>query len=204
MNIQSVLIILMISCVAACGTRMHEVIETDDDGKLFKKYTLDADQLKQGQLIQYTAEGKVAIQENYIDGNLSGERLIYGENDKIQIKEIYKAGVLNGPYVEYFDTGKPLIEATYSDNVMEGILTKYHPNGAVAEKVTFADNNENGPFTEYYDTGVKQWEGTYRNGDNEYGLLSEYNAEGELIRKMMCDSLAMCRSIWTIEKGDIK
>ena len=65
------------------------------------------------------------------------------------------------------------------------------------------DNNENGPFKEYYPNGNIHWEGNYLNGDNEFGILNEYNEQGELIKKMDCDSMAVCKTIWTKENGDI-
>lgn len=63
------------------------------------------------------------------------------------------------------------------------------------EEVMFADNEENGPFTEYHKNGSLKAEGNYLNGDNEHGLLKLYNEEGELVRKMQCDS-GICQTTW--------
>ena len=87
---------------------------------------------------------------------------------------------------------------------MQGLIKSYYPEGPLKEEVTMVDNEENGPFTEYYKDGTKEWEGTYLNGDNEFGLLKHYNDKGVLIKKMMCDSLAICSTIWTLEGGDVK
>lgn len=65
------------------------------------------------------------------------------------------------------------------------------------------NNEENGPFTEYHENGQKAWEGTFLNGDNEYGLLQQYDEAGTLIKKMNCDSLGVCTTIWTLKDGDI-
>ena len=69
--------------------------------------------------------------------------------------------------------------------------------------MTFLDNLENGPFVEYYENGNVQWSGTFLNGDNEVGELLHYSEDGVLIKKMWCDSAAICQTIWTREKGDI-
>ena len=111
---------------------------------------------------------------------------------------------MNGPYIEFYPNGDTLLKTQYSNGVLSGIFTKYYASGQIEETVTFANNDENGPFYEYYENGILHWEGSYLNGDNEFGLLTEYNTEGVILKKMMCDSLAMCRSIWTLEKGDIK
>ena len=59
-----------------------------------------------------------------------------------------------------------------------------------------SNNEENGPFSEYFENGQIQWKGTYRNGDNEYGILYEYDSLGTPIKIMKCDTQAICRTIW--------
>lgn len=92
---------------------------------------------------------------------------------------------------------------SYTDGVLDGQVISYFEDGTKRESVTFLNNTENGPFTEFHENGKKHWEGTYRNGDNEYGLLIEYDTLEKIIKKMDCDSLGMCRTIWSKEKGDI-
>ena len=48
---------------------------------------------------------------------------------------------------------------------------------------------------EYFRNGNLEAEGTYRNGDNEHGLLKLYNEEGELIKTMNCED-GVCRTVW--------
>jgi antitoxin component YwqK of YwqJK toxin-antitoxin module len=91
----------------------------------------------------------------------------------------------------------------YNRGVLEGDVLKYYPEGAIMEKVSFKNNEENGTFEEYYNNGIVHWRGEYLNGPNEYGLLEEYDEQGILLKKMMCDSNAVCRTIWTKENGDI-
>ena len=64
------------------------------------------------------------------------------------------------------------------------------------EEVLFKDNEENGPFVEYYDNGEIEWKGSYLNGDNEFGILEQYDRTGVLIKKMECDSLGACITVW--------
>lgn len=36
-------------------------------------------------------------------------------------------------------------------------------------------------------------------GNNEFGLIKEYDETGQLIRKMMCDDRAICTTTWSID-----
>jgi antitoxin component YwqK of YwqJK toxin-antitoxin module len=83
----------------------------------------------------------------------------------------------------------------YKDGAMEGPWKRYYPSGQLMETVQFSNNEENGPFVEYYENGNLKAEGQYYHGDNEHGLLKLYAENGELIRKMECDS-GRCRTIW--------
>ena len=116
---------------------------------------------------------------------------------------MYDHDMIVGPYKTYFEDGTLSQEATYVNGMMQGDLKTYYKSGKIKEVVTMRDNEENGPFQEYYESGKIKWEGQFLNGDNEFGLLKNYNETGELVKKMMCDSLAVCTTIWTLEKGDI-
>ena len=48
----------------------------------------------------------------------------------------------------------------------------------------------------YYENGQIHWKGTYLNGDNEFGLLEEWDSLGTMIKRMKCDSMAVCRTFW--------
>ena len=110
---------------------------------------------------------------------------------------------MEGEHFVYYPSGKLMIESNYEGGKMNGLFTKYFESGEVAETVTFVDNNEMGPFTEYHSNGKVQWKGNYLDGDKEFGLLEQFDEHGTLIKKMMCDTLGVCQTIWTPEKGDI-
>ena len=92
---------------------------------------------------------------------------------------------------------------SYVDGVLSGAVLSYFENGTLKEFATVEDNIENGPFKEYYPNGKLKWEGQFLNGDKEFGELINYDSTGIMIRKMWCDSLAVCKTTWTLEKGDI-
>ena len=175
----------------------------NDKGVIVENYQILPDSTKNGLYTAYFDNGKTRETATYENGTLVGERIIYFPNGNPEIRENYVDGQLAGTYYSYYENGQVEISAPYSDGNMNGSLTAYYENGKVKEVVTIVDGNENGPFKEYYENGQIHWEGNYLNGDNEFGLLKEYDENGKLLKKMMCDSLAICRTIWTPQDGDI-
>ena len=173
-----------------------------ENGSVHEEYSYEGDSLKHGPYIRYAEDGTLLEQSIYEQGYLTGTRKIYSSTGNIEIQEEYKNKKLNGPYYVYHENGKVQLEASYQDDVMAGIVKIYYPSGNIKEEVTFEDSRENGPFTEYHENGNIAWKGTYRNGDNEFGLLEKFDETGKLVRKMMCDSNAICTTTWTIEKEE--
>ena len=69
------------------------------------------------------------------------------------------------------------------------------------------ESTENGPFEEYYKNGEIHWKGTFIDGPNEVGLLTEYSEEGEILKKMECSKYSddyICQTIWEKGKGEVK
>lgn len=196
--------VLATGLLAFSCSQSNEVIEIkNEQGVVIESYQIDADSLKQGEARTFDDEGKLFDVSNFINGTLSGKRTIYYKNGSIDTEENYSDGTLNGSYTQYYENGNILQSGSYNNGVLEGEVTTNFESGSKKETVTFKNNIEEGPFVEYHENGKKQWEGTYRNGDNEYGLLTEYDISENIIKKMDCDSLGICRTIWTKEEGDI-
>lgn len=185
----------------ACSSERFVEIK-DDDGNLLERYQVDKEGTRVGVYESYNG-GKLVSKANYKEGIQSGKRVIFFENGNPEIEENYKNGALEGDYKVYYDTGELMLESKYVDNTIQGQVKKYYKSGQLMEDVAFVNNEENGPFVEYWENGNLKWEGTYLNGDNEFGELKKYNEEGIIIRKLMCDSLAVCRTFWTLENGDV-
>jgi len=186
-------------CLSACSSERFVEVK-DNDGNLVERYLADKDGIKVGIYESYNG-GKLVSKANYKEGIQSGKRVIFFENGNPEIEEHYKNGSLEGPYKVYYDTGEMMLESVYVDNALQGKVKKYYKSGQLMEDVTFVNSEENGPFVEYWENGNLKWEGSYLNGDNEFGELKKYNEEGVVIRKLNCDSLAVCRTFWTLEGG---
>lgn len=188
--------------VAACKSNLEKVEMMDEDGYKIEYTRAKKTFAKEGLLKKYYKEGGVFEEANYSNDVLNGERKMYYPNGKVQIVETYKEGSFDGPYKVYYDNGQVQLEGDYLNNNMEGSWTGYYNTGELKEKVTFKGSEENGPFIEYYKNGNLKAEGNYLEGDNEDGLLKMYDEAGTLTKKMDCKK-GICRTIWTLEGGDV-
>jgi len=183
----------------------EDVVTTFENGSTKEIYAVNDEGQKNGVYKLFREDGTLQEESNFKKDQLVGQRKIYFQDGKqIEILENYKDGILEGEHVDYYESGGKLIVSNYVDGKMNGLLTKYYEDGKVMETVTFKDNMEMGPFKEYYANGQVQWEGNFLNGDQEFGLLTQFDESGSMIKKMMCDSLGVCQTIWTPEKGDIE
>ena len=198
MKLHSLILLLAILTISCSSERFVEV--KDDSGNLIEKYQVDKQGTKNG-VYEYYVNELLTSKANYKEGILTGKRTIYYENGRPEIEENYLNGQLQGDYKVYYETGELKLIMNYKDNTIQGQMKKYYASGQLMEDVVFEDNEENGPFVEYWENGNLKWEGTFKGGDNEFGELKKYNDEGILIRKLMCDSLAVCRTFWTLEGG---
>lgn len=170
-----------------------------EDGNLLSQVKVDENGLRKGMYRRYYPDGTLAETTPYVAGKREGLQTMYAEDGSKESDTEYSDDKMNGFHKVYFPSGQLQINSVYKDNEIVGIFEKYYENGKLAEKVNFKDNKENGPFEEYHENGKLKWRGTYRDGDNEFGLLENFNEEGELVKKMMCDSMRICKTIWEKE-----
>lgn len=196
---------LLLSAFLFISCANNEVTISYENGQPNEIYSVNDENLKDGSYKKFREDGSLQEESNYSADVLNGKRKIYQPDGKnLEIEEFYKNGELEGSHFVYYPSGKLMIESQYVDGKMEGLLRKYLESGELMETITFQNNMESGPFKEFHPNGKVQWDGTYLDGDKEFGLLQQFDEEGNLIKKMMCDSLGVCQTIWTPEKGDIE
>lgn len=188
-------------CFIACNQVRKAEIK-NADGILVETFEFIEDSIRHGLQLKFD-DNKVREEATYEKGKLNGSRKIFFPSGNVEIEEIYENDVIHGPYYVYYENGNKSMDVVYTQGKMQGILKRYYETGELLEEVTMVNNQENGPFKEFYKNGQVQWEGTYKNGDKEFGLLKQFDEKGELIKKMMCNEMAVCQTIWTKEKGDI-
>ena len=195
MKKHSILIASLIWLFIACQPN-GPVVEVYNEGVLYESYQINEDSLMHGEYNRFYKEGNLAESAGYKNGKLNGIRTIFYHNGTKEIEEIYKMDSLDGSYKSYYPSGELEFKCEYVNNKIQGKSYKYYESGQIMEEVLFKDNEENGPFVEYYDNGEIEWKGSYLNGDNEFGILEQFDRTGVLIKKMECDSLGACITVW--------
>lgn len=176
---------------------MEEVDIKDIDGNRELYSRRKSDLAKSGDYVKYNADGQLVEKSFYLNDTLHLYRVFYYETGDTQIVETLDRGRYDGPFKSFYANGQLELLGVYQDNVATGQWKKYYDSGDLMEVVTFADNKENGPFIEYFRNGKVKAEGSYKNGPKEHGLLSMYDENGALIRKMDCKN-GICKTIWKV------
>ena len=196
MQFYPILVVILLSMLFSfCGNRLITV-ETQDEGVLYERYTIDKDSVKQGIYYQYYPSGKVFMEAMYSNDTIDGTRKFFYENGQLKSVENLEKGNWKGSYLSYYDNGQLESEGQYIDGAMSGVWKRYFKTGELLGTLTFANNEENGPFTFYHQNGNLKEEGTYRNGDNLYGEFKIYDETGELVMIKDCDGTGWCDTRW--------
>lgn len=188
----------------SCGSDPTVTLIKDDEGRILESFEVNEEGKKHGIYKTFSPSGTLTEDAVYADGKLNGYRRLYRENGSLEIEENYVEDVSHGAYTVFYESGAIEISTDYDQGKMNGMLHRYFESGKIMEEVKMEDNEENGPFKEYYENGNIQWEGTYLNGENEVGILLQYDESGVLTKKMLCDSLSICQTIWTKELGEVE
>ena len=203
-------IVFLISILfIACNSNLETVETVNEFGYKIKYQRSKKDFAKQGLYTEFYPNGEKYEEANYVNDTLHGERKKYYESGAIELIENYSMGAIDAEFKRYYEDGALQQEGLYKEHVAVGEWKKYYKNGQLEELVTLVNNEENGPFQEFYENGNMKAEGNYKGFDEEanrpreHGLLKMYNEEGKLVKKMNCD-LGICRTIWTLEDGDVK
>ena len=192
----SILLASIFIVLAACNNGNHKkVIIKDASGYFREEYMVTNDSIKDGVYKKYYGNGVLWDSCYYVNDTLQGKRKIYDDNAVLEIIENYKNGVLDGEYLVLYPNGNIKQRQFFKNNVLTDTSYVYYKNGILKEKVCMKNNLENGPFEEYYPDGTLHWRGQYLNGDNEQDTLFEYDKDGTLIKKMLCD-MGICHTIW--------
>lgn len=199
---------LLFIILSSCEDKKDKtIVSFHETGEKYEEYQYIADSLKHGYYRRYSDRGFLLETSNYLEGKLEGERIIYNFNSGVkEISEIYKNDILEGRYILFHPNGEMNMLGIYKNNVLSGTVSFFDSTGGLSEEVQFVNNFQLFPFQEFHENGKIKWEGSYKystvlNRKTEFGLLKEYNEDGKLIRKKMCDEKAICTTIWSLDES---
>ena len=111
------------------------------------------DKLRVGTWEYYHKDGEtLMIEENYVDGLLSGEYKLYYKNSQLTRLAYYKEGRLHGSYKQYSDKGILIDDLQYKDGFIDGKAVFYEPNGKIKQRGQYKKDLKVGIW-EYYVEG---------------------------------------------------
>lgn len=105
------------------------------------------------------------LEEEYRDGMLNGETIVYDSLGNEFIKQHFKDSKKDGNSVfTYYGSNKKWIQMRFNDGLPDGKLTSYYPDGKVKRKESYTNGElsdskcyaENGDEVEYYPLFLKE------------------------------------------------
>lgn len=135
--------------------------------------------------VHYDDRGVISYQEEYKNGKLHGQRVIFYEPAAGQYKVMqysyWKDGILNGEYKKFHPNSKVSEEGNYLDGNKNGEIKHYHPNGNISliERYKYAVKHG---YQVVFDEKGKQvgfklyWEGVELKGAAREAKIKELKA----------------------------
>jgi len=93
---------------------------------------------KNGRMVYYYPDGRVAEQLMYRNDLKHGECLKYYPDGTLTLKTIYENGKINGSFEAFHENGKPEIKGQYKNNLREGLWIIYGKDGSQRFRTNYA------------------------------------------------------------------
>ena len=119
-----------------------------------------------GEAKEFTENGKVKTEANYLHNKLHGLLIRYDEDGRVLSKETYEQGVLKGPaeYHSYTNRDEFHTACNYKNAVLDGALTVTQQDGTVRERAVYVKGRLHGEHKTFYANGLVESEETYADG----------------------------------------
>ena len=122
--------------------------------------------LKEGEFLEYDAEGGLLKRCYFRAGVLHGPYVIYhGDGATVMVSCMYVEGKKEGPLREYGEDGMLLSEETYVGDVKEGVVRVFFDDGAPMETYMCVGGKKEGLCRVYSESGDILYRVYYRNGE---------------------------------------
>ena len=112
-------------------------------------------ELKQGKFVYYDSLGMVEVEEQFVNGMIQGNRIVYHDHSKaVNSRTMFKDNERNGEMTTYFKTGKVAGRLNFKNGLLHGSSTWYYPSGKVASNIAFRGKDSIAQFTQYDTAGA--------------------------------------------------
>jgi antitoxin component YwqK of YwqJK toxin-antitoxin module len=128
---------------------------------------------RSGEWLEYSAEGKIILIDNYVDGLREGVSLKLSSRGQIDLMSRYHQGVLDGNWVS-FKFGNVTEERKYVSGKLDGIVKIYDDRSwELKQEIQYNNGLQHGYYRYYDDKGNITLEYTYKNGEKVSGGIVE-------------------------------
>ncbi|GAB2774353.1 hypothetical protein GCM10010465_20790 [Actinomadura fibrosa] len=126
-----------------------------------------------------TQKGKIVSEGKMLGTERTGTwKYYHDDSDKLMMLENYKNGVLEGEKLVYYDNGTLAERSNYQKGLLHGQRFLYSVKGVVLEDLQYEDGELHGPAKFYNGKGELLSEGNYKR-DKHFGIWRYYE-NGEL------------------------
>lgn len=164
---------------------------------------------KNGQFLEFEANGDSVLNENFINDLKSGEQRLYYEKGKIGKVVNYQNGLLNGSHKTFSVDGKLEIELYYKAGKNHGTWKYFHLNGKEAKIETWNNGLKDGLFLLKDDKGALIKQESFKKNIPEGEFIENYSngkpkhlityKAGEVIREQRIDDYG--KTTYTFDKA---
>jgi antitoxin component YwqK of YwqJK toxin-antitoxin module len=141
------------------------------------------DKKKDSTWLSFNDRKEIISQENYVNGKLNGENIVYYPSDpskgKVKRYEItnYEAGLKHGKWIQFYSTEKTKAEGVYKDGNFDGRIKWFFSNGKLEIEGYYKHAVKYGFWKYYEDDGAFKSKVYYRNGQVIKDDVLERNLE---------------------------
>jgi len=147
-----------------------------ENGKLYLEENY-IDDVKNGLETKYSDDGGINYKMEFKDGKQNGAEQFF-ENSKLKSNNTYLNGNKNGKCTSYYSEGGKYSEENYVDGKLEGLKTEYTAKGEISSTTTYKDDKMNGAYKKFY-AGKIEEAGSYLNGMQD-GVWKKYDKTGKV------------------------
>jgi uncharacterized protein len=129
-----------------------ERIESDEAGRVRRRYSVNAEGALDGELVQYDEQGHVEVQLPYRAGVLDGEARFF-ERGRLQLRMTYRNGLEEGERILYGEQNKPAMTVEVHAGVQHGRTSWFRADGSLMRTAEFVEGEQHGEPVEYDERG---------------------------------------------------
>lgn len=149
----------------------------NDNGIKISEGIVDEAGNRNGRWKDFSQDGKLAAEGQYIDNRRTGTWKFYNSLEKPEQTGSYNNGRPDGLWKWYYENGALLREEEYFQGQRDGSYTEYSVSGEIIAQGTFTDGEANGEWK--YKSGDNTEEGKYIVGLRD-GVWKSYYPNGKL------------------------